>query len=79
MEKTSYYNNGNLAIQLMCDEGPFAMLTVNLNTKLAADEAYVDINNCPWAEAFIEENNLGKDTGKVGFSGFCCYPLYKFY
>ena len=79
MTKTTYVNNGNLAIQLWNEEdGPLAMLTVNLDKKLDEGYAYVDTNNCPWAESFIEENKLGEDTGKLGFSGFCCYPLYKF-
>ena len=77
MEKSSYHNNGNLAIRLYCSEGPFATLTVNLE-KLPKGYAYVDTNNCPWAESFISENNLGRFTGEYGFSGFCSYPLYNF-
>lgn len=85
MEKTSYKNNGNLAIVLTCYDSeydcwePYGNLTVNLNNKLPANMAYVDVNNMPNAEEFITENNLGEDTGDIGFSGFCCYPLYKFY
>ena len=74
-----YRDNKNLAIDLFePEEGPFARLTVNLGKKLPANQAYVDTNNCPWAEEFIEENKLGKDTGRVGMSGFCIYPLYEF-
>ena len=40
---------------------------------------YVDTNNMPSAEKFIRENNLGEFTGEVEYSGFCEYPLYKFY
>ena len=79
VEKTKYGNNGNLAIQLWCDDGPFATLTVNLNKKLKEGYAYVDINNCPWAEEFIEKNHLGEFADDFGFSGFCIYPLYKFF
>lgn len=85
MERSTYFNNKSLAIQLTCiDEEygfkePFAMLTVNLDDGMANDEyAYVDTNNCPWAEEFIEENNLGSPTGIMGFSGYCAYPLYRF-
>ena len=85
VNKTSYYN-GNLAITLDCyDEEfgcyvPYGNLTVNLDRRLPADNlAYVDTNNMPNAEQFIMENNLGEPTGDLGFSGFCCYPLYKFY
>ena len=33
IETTNYVNNGNLAIQLWCEYGPFAILTVNLDKK----------------------------------------------
>ena len=79
--RNTYYGNGNLAIQLFTEIEPFATLTVNLNSakeKLPVNQAYVDINNCPWAEEFIAENKLGKATGKYKSSGFCTYPLYEF-
>ena len=85
VNKATYINNGNLAITLDCyDEEfecwePYGNLTVNLKKKLPSNYGYVDINNIPNAEEFIEENNLGEFTGEYGFSGFCCYPLYKFY
>ena len=74
-----YYANKNLAIEMFSPtEGPFARLTVNLGDKLKDGFAYVDTNNCPWAEDFIVENGLGKDTGVIGRSGYCMYPLYEF-
>lgn len=77
--RTSYCNNGGLAIVLDSPtEGPFATLTVNLESKLPANYAFVDTNNCPWAEQFIREHKLGKPTGMVGYSGYCTYPLYEF-
>ena len=77
--KTTYQNNGNLAILLVCDTGePFGNLTVNLGEKLPDDMAYVDTNNLPNAEEFIRENNLGEPVGHLRQSGFCTYPLYKF-
>ena len=76
----SYACNDNLAIVLNeLTTGPFATLTVNLYDDLPEDMAFVDINNYPWAEEFIKENNLGEPTGKYGKSGFCVYPLYRFY
>ena len=39
--------------------------------------AYIDTNNCPWAESILTENNWGVPTGKQMASGFCIYPLYK--
>ena len=75
----NYSDNKNLAIELFEPyEGPFARLTVNLGQKLPANQAYVDVNNCRWAERFIEENGLGVDVGKFGWSGYCIYPLYEF-
>lgn len=79
------YVSGGLALKMDCldDEFgcmmPFATLTVNLKNNLPEDHAFVDTNNCPWAEKFIEENGLGEFAGRYGSSGFCSYPLYKFY
>ena len=77
-----YSNNGTLAILLWSpEEGPFAKLTVNIedSDSLASEsKAFVDTNNCPWAEEFIQENGLGEFTGIYGNSGFCTYPLYEF-
>ena len=74
-----YTSNGTLAIRVMSNEGPYAVLTVNVDTEGATDNrAYVDVNNCPWAERFIKDNGLGEPTGWSCLSGFCVYPLYQF-
>ena len=78
IEVTSYANNKTLAIQLWCEDGPFAVLTVNIEDVHRAECQYVDTNNCPWAEQFIREYNLGAPTGNFGMSGFCLYPEYRF-
>lgn len=74
------YTTGNLAIEIYCDDDYFTTLTVNLpeERKLSDGEAFVDINNNPWALDFIAENKLGENTGSVGFSGMCMYPLVRF-
>lgn len=72
------YYNGNLAISLDCCEGPYATITVNLTGALSPSHAYVDTNNCPWAEKFIERYGLGRFTGLTRQSGYCSYPLYEF-
>lgn len=77
-EISSYIENNNLAILMNCNEGPFATLTVNLSTKCTPNCAFVDTNNCPWAEEFIESNKLGKPTGRIEASGWCLYPEYEF-
>lgn len=81
-----YYYGKGLGISLITNKNePFATMTVNLDDDVCGDKphnkdlAYVDTNNCSWAEKFIQENNLGKKTGEFGYSGFCIYPLYKFY
>ena len=77
--KTKYAYNDNLAIMLVCTSGePYGFLTVNLNDNLPEEYAYVDTNNMPNAETFIEENNLGTFAGRWAYSGYCRYPLYKF-
>lgn len=77
-----YMNNGNMYIGLGCNEEgylePFADLTVNLGDTTPNYCAYVDTNNLPDAETFIEDNELGTFTGFVKRSGYCEYPLYMF-
>ena len=75
-----YASNSNTFIQLKCEDGePFAFLTTNFEKRLPFDEAYVDTNNCPWAEQFIRKYGLGEQLNRFKLSGYCCYPLYKFY
>lgn len=77
--KVSEYYNGNLCIQLICENGePYGNLTVNFNNNLPVNMAYVDTNNMPDAERFIRENQLGTFMGTTKPSGYCEYPLYKF-
>lgn len=71
------YNTwGNTAVELIEDGMPFATITVNL-CDLPENLACIDTNNCPWAEDFIKEYDLGKNTGVVIPSGFCKYPVYE--
>lgn len=77
--ETARYVNGNLAIQLYDKEDgcPFASVTTNLDTILAENWAFIDTNNCPWAEDFLTEYDLGKPTGYAMPSGFCIYPIWE--
>lgn len=80
---TQYIKNGSLAIRLNVASAPweiFSILTVNLpfSENLPKNLAYVDINNCPWAEEFLQENEIARPTGINAPSGFCTYPLYEF-
>lgn len=85
LEVKNYYN-GNLAIQVTdYSEGypsPYAKLTVNLGELPKGapkeDSAFVDTNNCPWAEEFITNLGIAVPSGIFRQSGFCIYPLYYF-
>lgn len=80
----NYADNDNLYVGLICcneeDYGePWSDLTVNLDTKLAPNRAYIDTNNngneiINW----LISNKLGKPTGRYGASGFCVYPEFEF-
>lgn len=87
---TKYTNPETLAILLKCAESPwedFAVITVNLVSSPYGDvkyqdesHAYIDTNNCPWAEEFLQENGIAKPDPRdiYGMSGYCTYPLYEF-
>lgn len=59
---------------------PYCDITVNLPDEMLSGEdcAYVDVNNAPFLPRFLEENKLAEPTGMMGFSGWCCYPEYRF-
>ena len=81
LEINSYMNNGCLYIGLnTCSEYPEAYgdVTVNLDGKAPDYCGFVDFNNMPELEQFIEENKIGEFTGLTKRSGFCEYPLYLF-
>ena len=72
------YSNNNTAIELVCEDGKqLAIITVNLGDLLERNMAYIDTNNCPWAENFLIDNDFGLPTGEYKVSGFCIYPLYQ--
>ena len=77
------YLNGNLALMLQTEQDgvteDYATITVNFSDELLSpNQAYLDTNNMPEVEKFIEDNRLGKPTGRTKVSGFCTYPLYEF-
>lgn len=85
--KTSHYTNNNtlavILIEASAPWSPFATITVNLSgffEGLQDDtHAYIDTNNCPWAEEFLQDNGIAKPyKGWTGQSGFCTYPMYEF-
>ena len=80
--KDTYARDNSLAVILIDTkvDDIFDCLTVNIaeSILLKDNEAFVDTNNNPWATEFIEDNKLGKFTGRYGHSGYCTYPLYQF-
>ena len=77
------YPNDNLAIQmLVCEAGrwePWDVLTVNFDTVLEKNCAFIDTNNLGEdIVIWIIRNGLGVPTGRIAESGFCKYPEYRF-
>lgn len=82
-KKTTYLNNGTLAIQAYeCDTNdPYFTLTVNINESgfFGNEEvAFLDVNNVPDIEKWVKARKIAKYVGLNGFSGFVSYPLYHF-
>lgn len=75
---SSYTTNDNLYVGLEDEDGELWDMTVNLGEKLPPNQAYIDTNNFRDAATIIPNMKLGKFIGKVGYSGFCKYPLYEF-
>lgn len=75
-----YLTDSSLAIWIKNNNhGAIAKITTCLDRLLIKqNEAFVDVNNCPWAEDFIRKYRLGEPTGQTQQSGFCTYPLYRF-
>ena len=82
LELCVYEHNRNLCIRLFVLEGgelePYGSLTVNLDLNLPDQYGFVDINNMPDIEEFINKYQLGAFTGVCKTSGYCMYPLYLF-
>lgn len=79
--KHAYNYNGCVAIELVSpNDGSIAIITVCIPNYmfLKENQAFVDTNNCPWAEEFIIKNKLGINLNFTAQSGYCQYPLYEF-
>lgn len=74
------YENGRLAIEAWCDDGPYTTLTVNLPQYkgLSENDAFVDTNDNPGLDIWLHENGIAEFVGIYGASGFCYYPLMRF-
>lgn len=85
IEKVKYQYKNRLAVQayVVEDDGwvePYATISVNLIKEKLTDEncAYVDCNNVPFIDEWLEENGIAEPTGRFAFSGFCVYPEMRF-
>lgn len=83
--RVSFYQKGNLAIQMLYWDKkercwlPWDSLTVNLEGKREKDHAFIDTNNHgEEILAWILRYGLAVPTGKEQQSGFCIYPEYRF-
>jgi len=79
LELNTYAHSNSVCIDIVSKtEGPLARITTCLIDDIPESFGFVDTNNCPWAEDFINEFGLGIHTGMHCESGFCSYPLYEF-
>lgn len=77
--RTTYTNNGNLAVLATITDGePFGAITVNTEYVLPEEFAAVDTNNMQCIVEVLKDNNIAKETGMYVQSGFCNYPVMKF-
>lgn len=71
------------------EKDPITTVTVNLGNDIGNGSfmqpfcAFIDTNNNPNVEEFLEENDLAHPYTRfgspvMGYSGYCEYPLYKF-
>ena len=74
------YGNGNLALQLMTAEGPYATLSTNIDGIVLDKDCFIAKNyseNVGLTEQFIE-NGLIEDTGEKVSAGFASCPILKY-
>lgn len=67
-----------IALQLHDFDGcPYATISIAFGEFIGLMfTTYVDTNNNPWAEEFLQKNGIGIKTSFTKASGYCEYPLY---
>ena len=77
-----YTDNGRLALQAICDEGAFGMLSVNIpDADLAEDEVCVKVwsENAAWVPQVLAQlKDTFVPTGRSVPTGFVTAPVYKY-
>lgn len=84
--KDAYANNNRIYIGCACEDKeyggfePYCDVTVNLESYVPeGNYGFLDVNNGdPNLFKLMREKGWIKDTYKLGFSGFCSYPLVEF-
>ena len=84
--KSSYRNNNRIYIGCYCEDKecggyePYCDVTVNIASDMPeGNYGYLDTNNADRnLIGLMFENKWIENTGRVGFSGYCTYPLVKF-
>jgi hypothetical protein len=73
----TYRNNETLAVVMEHEDGETDVITKNLNSPFQSSSmAFLDTNNYPGIDKWIEKNGLGLGMEILELSGFCEYPLY---
>ena len=78
--ETNRYGNGNLHVQLMTAEEPYATLSTNVDGIVLDKDCFVAktySENKGLNEQFIE-SGLFEDTGQSVFAGFVSCPILKY-
>ena len=83
IEVGTYLRGGGLCLQLHSmtdgDLEPYARITTNLSSFPPAPCcAFLDTNNVEPIQKLVQQYKLGKPTGRIGQSGYCTYPEYRF-
>ena len=77
LKTDTYRNNDTLAVIMVHEDGETDVITTNLNSPFQSDSmAFLDTNNYPGIDKWIEKHGLGLPMGIQEPSGFCNYPLY---
>lgn len=78
LAKEEYRSNGTLAVAMYTRKGDlYDIITVNLQDPMQSDSmAYLDTNNHPGIDKWMEEQGLALPMYVTTRSGFCEYPLY---
>ena len=78
-ERDTYANNNALYIGMMCKDGPYSDVTVNLpNYRIGKNDAFVDTNNNPGIDKWLYKRGIAKPSLVLGISGWCAYPMMRF-